>query len=59
MIVKKSSYCWLLDECNGKVSTYKLPFTTNNTNKRTKNRTKMQPKKKQKYFQISSFSEQN
>jgi len=60
MIVKKSSYCWLLDECNGKVSTDRLRrFITDNTNKRTKNRTKMQPKKKQKYFQVSSFSEQD
>jgi len=60
MIVKKSSYCWLLDECNGKVSTDRLRrFITDNTNKRTKNRTKMQPKKKQKHFQVSSVSEQD
>jgi len=54
MIVKKSSYCWLLDECNGKVSTDRLRrFITDNTNKRTKNRTKVQPKKKAKT--LSSF----
>jgi len=60
MIVKKSSYCWLLDECNGKVSTDRLRrFITDNTNNKTKNCTKMQPKKKQKYFQVFSFSEQD
>jgi len=59
MIVKKS-YCWLLNECNGKVSTDRLRrFITDNTNKTTKNHTKMQLKKKTKYFQVSSFSEQD
>jgi len=42
MIVKKSSYCWLLDECKGKISTDRLRrfITLNNTNKR-KNCTKV------------------
>lgn len=61
MIVKKSSYCWFLDECNGKVSTDRLRrfITGNKINKRTKNYTKMQPEKMQKYLQVSSFSEQD
>lgn len=60
MIVKKSSYCWLLDECKGKVSTDRLQrfITSNKINKRTKNCTKMQPEKKQKYLQVSNSSEQ-
>lgn len=50
MIVKKS-YCWLLDENKGKISTDRLRrfITVNKTNKRTKSYTKVQFKKKQKY----------
>jgi len=58
MIVKKS-YCWLLDQCKGKISTDRLRrfITLNNTNKR-KNCTKVQLEKKQKYLKISnSFKE--
>lgn len=61
MIVKKSSYCWFLDECNGKVSTDRLRrfITGNKINKRKKNYTKMQPEKMQKYLQASKFFEQD
>lgn len=61
MIVKKSSYCWFLDECNGKISTDRLQrfVTGNKINKRTKKYTKIQSKKKQKYPQVSSFSEED
>lgn len=60
-IVKKSSNCWFLDECKGKISTDRLRrfLIVNKTHKQTKNCIKIQPKKKQKYPQVSNSSEED
>lgn len=61
MIVKKSSYCWFLDECKGKISTDRLRrfISSNKINKRTKNCTEMQSKKKQKHLQVFNTSSED
>lgn len=59
-VVKKSSYYWLLEEGNGKISTDRLRrfITGNKTNKRTKNYT-TKSKKKQRYIKVSSSSSED
>ncbi|KAL0100589.1 hypothetical protein PUN28_019732 [Cardiocondyla obscurior] len=61
IVVKKSSYCWLLDEGNGKISTDRLRrFMTGNTiNKRPKNYTTKSNKKKQKCVKVPSSPEKD